>query len=129
MTTRWPTATSENLAGLRSFVTYAVVAASFTSTDLPSSVFTVTDSALIFSMVPMTCFLSPCAKAGDATITASKNIMQRSFMVLGSSSSLIAQCVQYIQFAARRNSRKEIPRLVPAATAGRQARNDVLVEA
>src|SRR5213594_4733717 len=97
MTTRWPTATSENLAGLRSFVTYAVVAASFTSTDLPSSVFTVTDSGLIFSIVPMTCFLSPCAKAGDATITASSNIIQRSFMVLGSSSSLIAQCGQYIQ--------------------------------
>src|SRR2546425_7254354 len=77
MTTRWPTATSENLAGLRSFVTYAVVAASFTSTDFPSSVFTVTDSGLIFSMVPMTCFLSPCAKAGNVTRTASKNTIQR----------------------------------------------------
>ena len=57
-------ARSASFAALPSRVTYIVVDTSFTSTDLPSAVFTVTESAETFSRVPTTCFLSPWAKAG-----------------------------------------------------------------
>src|SRR6266436_2442401 len=41
-----------------------------------------TDSGLIFSIVPMTCFLSPCAKAGSASRTENRSTIQRSFIFL-----------------------------------------------
>src|ERR1700722_2514117 len=40
---------------------------SFTCTDFPSRVFTVTEPEFNFSIVPMTCFLSPCAESAMAT--------------------------------------------------------------
>src|SRR5260370_15165315 len=73
MPTRSPTAKSATLAGLSSFPachTYIVVATSFTSTDFPAAVLTTTESALIFSSVPTTCFLSPSASATLATNAA-----------------------------------------------------------
>src|ERR1700756_4234678 len=70
-------------------------------------------------MVPITCFLSPWAKAGSAIRTASRSIVQRSFMFLAPSNSVIAQCAQHIQSGASRKSRKEISHL---------ARNDGLLK-
>src|SRR5580692_5956357 len=87
MTTRSPTARSEIFAGLFSFASavfagfsvtckrYTVDATSFTSTDFPSFVFTTTESGLIFSTVPRTCTLFPCAKMLPAANTSNTAIV------------------------------------------------------
>src|SRR6266851_8829707 len=57
MTTRSPAASSlawDGLSSLLDLTRKTVEAANFTSTDLPSTVFTTTESALIFSTVPLT---------------------------------------------------------------------------
>src|SRR5246127_1565012 len=57
-------------------------------------------------MVPITCFLSPWARAGSVIRTASRSIVQRSFMFLAPSNSVIAQCVPDIQSGAGRKKSK-----------------------
>src|SRR5580693_3390744 len=86
ITTRSPTTRSEAFAGLSAFPLlniYVVAATSLTSTEVPSAIFTVTESALAFSTVPMTCFLSPCARAGPATsATERKSARERIFIII-----------------------------------------------
>ena len=52
-------------------------ATSFTSTNDPSAIFTVTESALTFSTVPTTCFLSPCARVAPASSASERNNSKR----------------------------------------------------
>src|ERR1700688_2847744 len=86
ITTRSPTTRSAAFAGLSTFPfleIYVVVATSLTSTEVPSAIFTVTESALVFSTVPTTCFLSPCARAApprNAKETRSARV--RSFIIM-----------------------------------------------